>query len=31
VQTEVYALLDAQAMAEISRIIAANAGTGRKP
>jgi membrane fusion protein (multidrug efflux system) len=31
VQTEVYALLDAQATAEISRIIAANAGTGRKP
>jgi len=31
VQTEVYAWLDAQAMAEISRIIAANAGTGRKP
>jgi membrane fusion protein (multidrug efflux system) len=31
VQTEVYALLDAQAMAEISRIIAGNAGTGRKP
>ena len=31
VQTEVYALLDAQATAEISRIIAANAGAGRKP
>ena len=30
-QTEVYAVLDAQAMAEISRIIAANAGAGRKP
>ena len=30
-QTEVYALLDAQATAEISRIISANAGTGRKP
>ncbi len=31
VQTEVYAMLDEQATAEISRIIAANAGTGRKP
>jgi membrane fusion protein (multidrug efflux system) len=30
-QTEVYALLDEQATAEISRIIAANAGAGRKP
>jgi membrane fusion protein (multidrug efflux system) len=30
-QTEVYALLDEQATAEINRIIAANAGAGRKP
>ncbi len=30
-QTEVYAVLDAQATAEISRIISANAGNGRKP